>query len=165
MAEDRYANWMGISVTESAANTQTSKESLTGVGFNTGKGMLIDQIDYFVPVATIALMTASGDEILFGIASSSGITDLEDVADSRILHSGSFHRRDHGTAASAIFIHAPIQFQFFPSLIHAHQRLFLVIKGTGLATVGSIRARIYWRFIDLKDRDIAELVQATLLQG
>jgi len=164
MAEDRYANWAGISATESAAGTLTFQELLTGVGFNTGKGMLIDQIDYFIPTATVALMVADADLVRFGITSSVGVTDLEDVTDGRILHSATYEK-EFATAVGFIHIQMPLSYQFFPSLIHAFQRVHLAVQGISMASAATVRARLYWRFIDLKDREIAELVQATLLQG
>lgn len=164
MAEDRFANRAGITVTESAAGTLTFQELITGVGFNTKKGMLIDEIDYYIPQATVALLVANPDEVRFGITSSTGVTDLEDATDSRILHSASFQRRE-STAVGVEHLKFPLVYQFFPSLIHAHIRIHLAILGVSLATVANVRVRILWRFIDLNDREIAELVQATLLQG
>lgn len=165
MAEDRYANWAGISAIESAANTLTFQEKLTGVGFGTGKGMLIDQIDYFITQASMTLLLATGDGINFGITSSTGITDLEDIADSRVVHTGQVFLHMRATVGMGEFEWMPHVYQFFPSIIIAHQRIFLAVEGVSLASAATIRARVYWRFVDLTDRNIAELVQATLLQG
>lgn len=165
MAEDRYANWAGIAAVETAAGTIAFQEKLTAVGFGSKKGMLIDQIDYFIPAASVVLIIANSDLIRFAITSSSGVTNLEDTTDSRILHSGQVTFHGVGTVGNFQLQIAPISFQFFPSLIHAHQRLFLAVQGVSLASVITVRARLYWRFVDLNDREIAELVQATLLQG
>jgi len=165
MAEDRFANRVGLVVTESAANTITFQELVTGVGFNTKKGMLIDQLDYYIPAATIALLVAAADKVQIGITSSTGVPDLEDVVDSRILHSFSFERFNFGTPASATFFTQPYTHQFFPSMIHAHVRMYLAVQGVSLATAATARLRMLWRFIDLNANEIAELVQATLLQG
>lgn len=165
MGEDRFANWAGIAVTESAAGVLTFNELLTGVGFNTKKGMLIDQIDYFIPSASTDLLLANADNILFGLTSSVGVTDLADVTDGRTIHSGHFNMRFVGAAASFAWTRMPLQHQFFPSLIHANQRVFAAVQGISLAAVATVRLRLYWRFIDLTDREITELVQATLLQA
>lgn len=165
MPEDRYANRLGISVTESAAGTLSFQELVTGVGFQTKKGMLIDEISYFIPQSTLALLLAEADLVRFGITSSTGVTDLEDVTDSRILHSGQLTIRGFGTPANAIAFLNPIVFQFFPSIIHAHIRIFLGIQSASIASAATIRTRVLWRFVDLTDREIAELVQATLLSA
>ena len=164
MPEDRYANMGGIEVIESGANTLTFAEKLTGVGFNTKKGMLIDQIDYFIPNATQLLLLGNADMIRFALTVSSSVDDLEDVGDSRILHSGSWNLQSLSSVGFN-FIKMPLSFQFFPSLIHAQQRIFLGVQGSSLASAATVRARFYWRFVDLNDRDISELVQATLIQG
>ncbi len=165
MAEDRYANRAGITITESAAGVLTFQELVTGVGFGTKKGMLIDQIDYLMPNSTLALLVATGDRVNFGITISTGVTDLEDVTDLRILHSGFQEVRTFGTAGTALNVVQPHDYQFFPSLIHANIRIYLAVQAASLASPATIRARIYWRHIDLTDREVAELVQATLLQA
>ncbi len=165
MTEDRFANWAGIEVVESAANTITFAELLTGVGFNTKKGMLIDQIDYFIPIAVPQLFVADADGVRFGITISTGVSALDDPTDGRTVHSGELFRKDYGTAAVAVFHRMPLVSQFFPSLITANIRLYLAVQGVSLASAATIRARIYWRGIDLTDREISELVQATLLQA
>lgn len=164
MSEDRYANLAGIAVTESGPGVLTFTEKLTSVGLGTGKAMLIDQIDYFVVSDAVDDLVAVGDRIDMGITLSSGVTDLQDVTDSRILHS--FQLAYH-MASSVGFqvLHMPIRNQFFPSLITAHQRIYLACIGISLAAVITVRARIYWRYVDITDRNMAELVQATLLQG
>lgn len=165
MAEDRYANWGSVSVTEEAAGTLTFQEKLTGVGFGTGKGMLIDQIDYFMPAATLALYLGTPDRVDFGLTSSVGVTNLEDIADSRMIHSAQLIMRLISGGDSHTLFQNPMTYQFFPSIILAHQRIFLAIKSDSLAAAATIRCRFYWRFVDLTDRNIAELVQSTLLQG
>lgn len=165
MSEDRYANRAGLSVTESAAGAITFQELVTGVGFQTKKGMLIDQISYFIPAATIGLLSGNGDILLGGITSSTGVTDLEDVADSRILHSFFLEGLAFGTVGNHLFLRQPFDYQFFPSLIHAHIRIYLAVQSVSIASAATLRARLLWRFIDLNEREIAELVQATLLSN
>lgn len=164
MAEDRYANWAGIVVTEGAANTLTFAEKLTAAGFGSRKGWLIDEIDYFPDRDAVEDVLAVGDELRFGITSSSGVTNLQDTTDSRIIHSGNFMVVQN-TGVGYETHRIPWVYQFFPSLILAHQRIFLAVQGQSLAAAAILRARIYFRFIDLTDREITELVQATLLQG
>lgn len=165
MAEDRYANRAGIAVTESAAGTITFQELITGVGFNTKKGMLIDQLDYTLPQATLALLVGDQDLIRFAIVTSVGVGNLEDPTDLRILHAGQISIQLFGTAGNMNMTRMPLQHQFFPSLIHAHIRIYLAVQSGSLASAATVRARMLWRFVDLSDREVAELVQATLLQA
>lgn len=165
MAEDKYANRAGIAVTESAAGTLTFAELITGVGFQTKRGMLIDQIDYLVPVLTLALLVAGGDIVRYGITISTGVIDLEDTTDLRILHAGSIQSKLFGVAANMVIVRMPLQHQFFPSLIHANIRIYLAVQGASLASAATVRCRLYWRHVDLSDREVSELVQATLLQA
>jgi len=165
MPEDRYANRLGITVTESAQGTLTFQELITGVGFQSKKGMLIDEIAYFIPIASTNLLIASNDIINFGITTTTGVTDLEDVVDSRILHSGSLQNVAIGTVGNFVHLRMPLVYQFFPSMIHAHIRIFLAVQSSSVASAVTVRVRVMWRFVDLKDAEIAELVQATLIQG
>lgn len=163
MAEDRYANAAGIAVTESAAGTITFNEKLTGVGFGTGKGMLIDEIQYFIPAASAALLVGDGDAITVGLTTSQGVTNLEDTNDGRIMDSVQISLQLL-TGVGYLSRQMPLVHQFFPSLITANLRLYAAVVSASLASVATARIRFLWRRIDLTDRNIAELVQATLLQ-
>lgn len=162
--EDRFANFATIQVTESAAGSLTFAEKLTGVGFGTNKGMLIDQIDYFIPSASVLLCIGAGDYIDMGLVTSSGVSDLEDITDNRVIHSAQFQMRNLSSVGFE-FVHMPIAHQFFPSLIIGTQRIFLAVKGISMAAVVTVRCRIYWRMVDLTDKVIAELVQVQLLSS
>ena len=164
MAEDRFANFATITVVESAANTLTFGEKLTGVGFGTNKGMLIDQIDYFIPNTTQELLVAGADGINFGLTTSSGVDDLEEVTDNRVIHSGQMFMRQL-SAVGFLYTYMPLPFQFFPSLIIGTQKIFLAVHGVSLATPCTLRCRLYWRMVDLTDKVIAELVQVQLLSA
>jgi len=165
MPEDRFANQVGLQVTESSAGTLTFKEQLTGTGFSTGQGFLFDEIDYFIPNDTLKLVIGQNDLILMGITTSTGVTDLEDVTDSRIIHSAAHVAQVVGTAGT-FFVHKqPDRNQFFPPLILGGQRFYLAVQSASIASPATVRARVYWRFVDLKKETIAELVHNTLLQG
>lgn len=164
MAEDRYSAWLGASVTESAAGTISFQSILTSVGFGSGKGMLIDEIDYFLPQATIDLFLAQPDRVEMGITTSTGVTDLADVTDSRIIHSSVF-ALELLSGVGFSWYRMPLVYQFFPALVHAHREIQLAVQGISMAASVTARARIYWRFLDLTDRNIAELVQAHLIQA
>lgn len=164
MAEDRYANLAGIAVTEAAAGTIEFQEKLTAAGFGSRKGWLIDEIDYFPTQATLDDIVVSGDILRMALTSSTGVTDLEDITDSRVIHS-CYRAVQTNTSVGFQQYQVPFVYQFFPSKIIALQRIYLAVQGVSLAAVATLRATIHFRFIDLTDREITELVQATLLQG
>jgi len=165
MAQDNYANIMSGEVTESAAGTLTFLEMLTGAGFGSGRGFIVDEIDYFVSKATLALMTTGGDSVQFGITLSSGVTDLEDFSDNRILHSASYTRKDMGTAASATYEQSPFVYQFFPPMIHGQPKMYLGIQAAGLASAAIMRTRIMWRYTDLTPQAIMEIAETFNIVG
>ncbi|KKL26179.1 hypothetical protein LCGC14_2397860, partial [marine sediment metagenome] len=75
---DKYANIMTMDVTESAAGTITFNTVETNVGIDSnrreGVAILVDEIDYFLHRATLALLLDGTDSISFGITISSGVT-------------------------------------------------------------------------------------------
>ena len=159
MAQDSYANIMAAEVVESAAGTITFTEMLTGAGFGSNRGMVIDEIDYFIPQATATLMDADNDRLHYGLTLSSGVTDLEDSSDTRILHSAGLNIMAIGTAASGVIMFNPQVYQFFPPLIHGQPRIFLAIVSGALASAATIRVRIYWRYVDLTPAAILEIAE------
>lgn len=160
MAQDKFANIMSIEVTESAQGVLTFNEALTGAGFGTGRGMMIDQIDYFIPQATLALLTAGGDFMNMGITLSNGVTDLEDfTGDNRIIHSMSINTRAIGTAASGFYVQQPFSHQFFPPIIHGQPKLFAGVVSASISSAATIRIRIFWRYADLTNETILEIAE------
>ena len=165
MAEDRYANIMSGAVQMSAANTITFLAINTGVGLQSKQGMLIDQIDYYPTGAAIAEMTTAVDNLQFALTVSNGVTNLFDFTDRRVVHSSILLRADFGTAAAAELVKLPIVNQFFPPLIVAEPTLYFAADTVGLASAALIRFRVYFRFIDLTDRNILEIAQSFVLVG
>ena len=166
---DRYANIATFDVTETAAGTLTFAELRTSAGIDasrkTATALLVDEIDYFIGVAAYADMTSNGDDILMAITISSSVTDLQDMADSRILHSNIVTRVDFGTAGSAQLVKAPLVSQFFPPLITAERSLFLGVVSAGLASAVNVRARVYYRTVQLTDGEFLELAEVFRLVG
>ena len=165
MAEDRYANIMSGTVNMSAANIITFLAINTGVGLQSKQGMLIDQIDYFPTITALGEMTTAGDTIQFGLTVSNGVTSLFDFTDRRVIHSAILGRVDFGTAASAQLQALPVTRQFFPALIVAEPTLYFAALTAGLASAATIRFRVYFRFIELTDRNILEIAQSFILVG
>lgn len=168
MAEDRFANIATFTVTESAAGTITFTELNTQLGFISGRrpiAMLVDEIDFFIAPASMALIAGDGDQIAMGVTLSNNVTDLGDLTDRRILNSMYVRREDAGTAATVMMTKMPIVHQFFPPLIHAEKLMYLGIVSSSLATPATGLARIYYRTIELSDAELVELTEVFRLVG
>lgn len=169
MATDKFANIATIQVTLSAANVLTFAEMRTQVGIEpdrkTAIAMIIDEIDYMPGPSSFAEMTATGDELDFGLTISNAVTDLIDISDRRVLHSGYVTRLDLGTAAAGAIIKLPIVHQFFPPLITAERSLFLGFDTIGLASVQALRVRIYHRIVKISQGEFLELAEVFRLVG
>lgn len=166
---DRYANIASLSVTESAAGTLTFTELRTGIGIDASRkeatAILIDEIDYYLAAGTLNLITASGDDILTGITVSNAVTSISDIGDARVLHSQVTTRMDFGTAGNGILFKQPDPHQFFPPLITAERSIFLGLQCNGLASPGTISARLYYRTVRLTEGEFIELSEVFRLVG
>jgi len=164
-SNDKYANIAAATLQQSAANTLTFGEVLTGISLGQGRGMLIDQVDYWVQRDTRQLMTAADDAVHFGWCSSTNVTSLDDYEDRSIIHAGQVIRNDFGVAASAQMSTDPQVFQFFPPIILAAPRIYFAVNSIGLAAVGTVKSRVYFRYIDLSSQEYLEIAETFTLVG
>ena len=160
---DRFANIMTFVATESATGVVTFAEVVTNVGIDssrkTGVAILIDEIDYYVGLATLELMTTAGDDVLAAVTISNNVPALEAISDRRILDAMTLTRQDYGTAASAALIQRPFIKQFFPPLIMAERSIYLGVQGSGLASPATVSARIYYRTIQITAEEFVEIAE------
>lgn len=165
--DDRYANVAAVSVTESAANTLTFGEVDFGIGLGAGVGLLIDQIDYyFSPTNLSSVFSLDNDSLVFGLTTNNTLTDLEgEFANRSVIHMG-YLMMDFVTSGMQ-FHRFPLTNQFFPPLIVGTNRgkLFLGAQGISAAAAATVKARIYFRYIRLTDREYLELAEAFNLMG
>jgi len=165
---DRFANVAALTVTMSAANTLTFGTLATNMGFlgrrDQALAMVIDEIQYQVPIAMVTEMTATGDDVLLAITSSELPTNLEDLTDRRIID----YMAVSNLALTAVGFQSfdfPRRKQFFPPLITAERTLFLAANSTGLASAHTCRARILYRVETLTGAELVELSEAFRLTG
>jgi len=165
-SEDRYTNLATTSVTESAAGTLTYAELATGISLGQGIGMLIDQIDYYVNASVIEDIVGAGDSVVMGWATSNAPPSIA-ATDRRFLHIAQLIVEPPiGTPASAGRpIQMPLVYQFFPAMIVAAPRLFLGIQGSSLNAAAIMTSRMYFRYIELSDKEYLELAEAFILVG
>lgn len=162
--EDRFANMASAKVVQSAANTLTFTELITGISLGTGVGMLIDQIDMIYTKETIALMTSDTDHVEAAWTVSDAPTVLG-VNDRRIIDYQQISRHDLGTAGTGILLKQPNIRQFFPPIIVAAPRIYLAMQSAGLASAGTLLSRMYFRYIDLTDKEYLEIAETFILVG
>jgi len=161
--EDRFANIAAAEVIMTAADALTFTEMLTGISLGQGVGMLIDEIDYGTNKATFNLMNASIDAIHLGVTTSNDIDDIEDISDRRILHVTSMYM---ALVTSGIgYSTFPKVFQFFPPMIIAAPRIYLGMDTESLASAGTGRVRIFFRYVQLSAQQYLELAEAFILVG
>ena len=160
---DKYANIMTFDVTETAAGTVTFGEVVTNVGIDSsrkkGVAILVDQVNYFPSAAGLGQMTSAGDDILASLTISSGVTDLEDMADRRILDGFRMTRVDFGAAAAAQIFKVPVIHQFFPPLIFAERSIYLGVQSSGLASATRITARVLYRTVEINAEEFVEIAE------
>ncbi len=160
-AEDRFANVFTAEVTMSAANVLTFGEMNFGITLRDRVAVVIDTLYFFLPVGTIAEMTTVNDRITCALCVSDQITDLDDMADRRILFSKRIQRADLGTAASGVFVHMPMDVSFSPPLIALPNRLFLGVDTTGLASAAVTQLRMHFRTVSItQDQQLVEVLEA-----
>jgi len=163
--DDRFANIAASTLIAPAADTIAFQEILTGISLGQRMGMIIDQIDYFPASATIRELVDNTDLLLFGLTSSNDVDNLWDTADRRVIHSMELLALVSGVPATMVTMKAPYTYQFFPPIIIAAPRLYLSIQGAGMAAAGTIRMRLYFRFIELAAQEYLELAETFVLTG
>ena len=161
-SQDRFANIAAVEVVESAQNTLTYAELLTGVSLGAGIGILVDQIDYYLPPGTMDLFDAVADTLEFGWAVSNTPTEIN-AKDRNFIHTAGVQI---GLATQGGWLmQSPLSFQFFPPIIRASPRLYLAVKGLVLGAAATIQSRLYFRYIDLTTQEYLELAETGLVLG
>lgn len=158
-SDDRFANIASAEVSTTAADALTFTEVLTGISLGVGRGIIIDEVDYYPNVAMYRELDADADSFICGWTTSNAVTDLSDVSDRRILHT--FIAQGHliGTAATLNVYHTPAVFQFFPPIIVATPRLYLACDTVGFGATALLRSRLFFRFIDLSPQEYLEIAE------
>ncbi len=164
--EDRFTNLASGDVTETAANTLTYGELITGISLGVGIGMLIDEIDYLIGAGALDDLVAVGDTINAAWFTSNAPTAIE-LSDRRLIHMMRMNFPPTvGTPASASApIVQPKVYQFFPAMIVAAPRIYFGVQGVSLAAAARVQSRIFFRYVDLSTQEYLELAEAFILVG
>lgn len=156
---DRFANIASAEVTLSAANVLSFAEVLTGVSLGVGVGILIDEIDYTPDAVALQSLVANTDDIQMAWTTSTGVTDLADPSDRRILHAMRLVPSIIGSVVSLTLYKIPWVHQFFPPIIIAAPRIHFAGDSSGIATPPVYRSRLYYRYIELSTQEYLEIAE------
>jgi len=161
MAEDRFANVFTAQVTTTGANVITFVELVFGMTLRDRIAVVIDELLFYPDIGSVALMTATGDQIIHAITVSDQVTDLTDLSDRRILYAHMLNRTDQGTAASGVLHETPLKASFFPPLIVLPNRIFFGLDTVGLAATAVSQMRMHYRTVSItQDQQLLEVLEA-----
>lgn len=164
ITDDRFRNVLTGEVTQAAANALQFAEMTTGASLGTRLGLIIDQISYYPSAAALRELVANNDRMMMAITTSDQVTDLEDEADSRILHVSQITSIVVGAVTSLTHSMTPLDYDFTPPLIVAAPRLHLAFDTNNFAAAQTCRVRIAYRFISLSPQEYLEVAETFLHQ-
>lgn len=163
---DKYANIASATVVESAAGTITFAEVQTGISLGSGVGMLIDKISYWFSAGTIADLVAAADYVQAGWFTSNQPASFS-LSDRRIIDMIHLDVEPViGTAASGgTPSKQPYFHDYTPPIVVAAPRLYLVVNSSSLAAAAVVFSRMYFRYIELTDKEYLEIAESFVLVG
>jgi len=165
--KDIYPNQAYLKVEESAANTLTFDQLLTGISIHEKVAYLISRIDYWMSVSA-ASFAASNDIVHFGISVSDQITSVGPEQNA-CVDVNRLQRTDFGAAASGFLTHLPWvkNFSELPGggLLVPPNPLFVFVQGENAPNAFTIEARMFYTVKSLKTEDFWELVEIRRMIG
>ena len=163
---DKYANMANASV-EVTAGALAFTELLTGISLGQGTGIIIDQIDYYINPNMLADFDTDVDTLRIAWTASNSITSI-DTDQKSVIHTIAAMRIDFGTSVTdesrTALVFMPITKQFFPPIIVAAPRLYLAATGDAGLT-GSVKSRVYFRYVKLSSQEYLEIAESFVLVG
>lgn len=162
---DQYANMLSAQVTLADGSVEGTEINL-GISLGTGTGILIDQIDYYTVGAKQALADGKSYRVGFAVSAPANI-DTMTIDNKSIVHFIREYRVDLGTAGNGVILEDPTSKQFFPPIIVAAPRIYLIgeADSSSGANAKVIRARMMYRYVDLKTQDYLEIAESFVLVG
>lgn len=162
--EDRYANIASATSTEDVAGTLKWAEIITGISLGQGVGLLVDQVDYIFDPGTLEDVIAAADVVQAGwsVSSTPGSFSLNDRS---IVHHMQVSQSLVGAVVSQSHFIQPFQHQFFPPIPLASPRIYFGVRGISLAGAAQCISRLYFRYIELTDKEYLELAETFILVG
>lgn len=162
MKIDQYANRAIEQTTQSAANTITFSQIRFGVGIFQGVALVVHRVEWFPSLGTLRELVTAADQLDMAITSTDNLAVLTDVLEPSIL----VLKNLVPIAATVDPYQLPFvsDFSTLPGqgLIVPPNPLFLGVQMAGAAAAGTVRALIYFTFLELSDKDYIELIQASI---
>lgn len=160
-SKDLRINLAAVSVTESAANTQTSKKFDFPFSIMDKMGLIINRIEYF---AGLADLNSTSDQVIIALTTASALVSITNQADPCLVDSISVTRYDTGVAATGHYWKNPVikDFSDLPGggLLVAPSPLYAMIQQAGAAGAGSAWVKLFYTYIQLTTDEYWELVES-----
>lgn len=158
---DMYANIASAQV-DITDGSIIFTELMTGAGLGQGIGILIDKIEYTMSAGVYNDMQTDGDYVSLGWSTSNSLTSVN-IDQKGVIHFDQVQYLAIGTPAVGLYVW-PRQHEFAPPIIVAAPRIFLWVNSIGVTT-GTIKSRLYFRYVELKDREYLEIAESFVLVG
>lgn len=152
--KDVYVNLAYGTVTETGANTLTYSEIQTSVSIFEKLAWIISRIEWYIPLATRALIVASPDKFTMALTATNALTGLS------LAHAGVIDLFEWGTGD--VIPGHPIARDFSGmgggGRIVAPRPLYLALQGDSVAGAGTVSARIFFRQLSMSAEEYIEMV-------
>lgn len=166
--KDSYSNKAYGTVTESGVGTLTFNELVTNVNVFAKIAWVINRIEWYINIATLALMDGPGDAIQFGLTASDNIIGL-DLDNSAVIDMAQISTKGHGTPANMVLYEFPLirDFGFMPGggLIVAPRPLFTAVVAASIASPATVECRIFFQILEMTPADYIELIDFYRIVG
>jgi hypothetical protein len=161
--KDQYAQIGYLEATETAANTLTFANLSVFSNVMSNQAMILHRVEYYLPIATLQLLTAASDRIRFGLAGSDSMT-TPTIDDAEVYNYQEECYLALGTPGTGIIRPMVVETSFneLPGggLIVPADRIFLFVMGQSLGSAASIQCRWYFTLKQLGASDYLELAQS-----
>lgn len=161
-SSDTFANVAAISISESAANTQTSKKFTFPFSIMDKMALIIERLEY--DFASLDQLNSSVDTLMGAVTTNATVLNLRDPADPMIIDMARIQRYDIGTAASGMFMQYPYvkDFTNLPGggLLVAPNPLYVMIQGVGTAGINTMYFRMFYTYVELATDEYWQLVES-----
>ena len=161
MAEDRFANVFTAEVKMTANGVLTFAELQFGVSLRDRLAIVIDELLFYPSATSLSEMTATADSITMALTVSDQVTDIQNLADRRVLYTKRLLRFDFGVAASGSYIVLPLKESFFPPMISLPTRIYFGMDTNGLASPADAVLRMHYRTVSItQDQQLIEILES-----
>lgn len=159
---DTFSNVAAISVTESAANTQTAAKFAFPFSIMDKMALVIQRIEYIL--GGLTQLNSSGDGLYVAISAAASLVDITNQADPLMIDSMRQVRLDLGAAASGMLLYHPFIKDYTNlaggGLLVAPSPLYLIGQGVGLAGASTSWVRLYYTYMELGTDEYWQLVES-----